>query len=198
MKHLKVTLPSDPSAITLAALHALDGMLEVVHNEMLARGTYLSESVVNHDLARQGAVCGGHQACAVGALWLGAGVEIRQDEYGDGYYLPGAWPSQRTAFLASRPALTLAYVALNHVCDEYARSDERSDEFHRAMRASRLNYDAPMEALFEAVRFEAGSVVPLIDAHALFPVLIQQAAELILTSAAECATLEQSTRKEIP
>jgi len=61
----------------------LDRMAEIAANDMLVRGKYFEPFVSNHNLAESGAVCMGHRACAIGALWLAAGV--KPGEFG----LPG-------------------------------------------------------------------------------------------------------------
>ncbi len=169
------------TGVQVEALWALDGMLEVTRNEMLRRGDYISRFVVSEYLEEHGAVCGGHRACAVGALWLGAGVEI---EYSMGMAtLPGTNDShQREEFLETRPALALAYAAMNQVCDEYI------DELDLR---GRLNADFAdsMEQLFESTSDEydpeTSDPLSLIDAQVEFPGLIVSAAELIISGSIE-------------
>ncbi len=158
--------------VRFGALKALDGMLAITHNEMLRRGCYLSEDVVDHELAAEGALCHGHQACAVGALWLGAGVELEYGKDGSAW-LPGvdfAWTGDgpRERLLAKMPALKLAYDAMNVVSQNYI------DEFDLIVTEQ---FSAPMEQLFESMDPLGNG--PLIDAHEVFPVLIAQAVQMI-------------------
>src|SRR3954470_14749062 len=75
------------SAVTKRqALKALAGMQEIVEHDMLIHGEYAT-GVVDDELAAEGAICGGRKYCAVGALWVGGGVSMRND--GWGYKLPG-------------------------------------------------------------------------------------------------------------
>lgn len=55
-----------------AAAEVLRGVCEIAENEMLVRQTYITEGITNEALAEAGAVCGGRQACLVGAVALAA------------------------------------------------------------------------------------------------------------------------------
>lgn len=105
-------------------LHRMEIMLE---RDMLVHAAYVSDDVEDEELAAAGAVCGGHRACAVGHLWIAAGVQpvITPNEYQvEGVVeLPGVWPiSDRDDFLAARPPLREAYDALNEAADDWAIS----------------------------------------------------------------------------
>lgn len=134
------------------ALKALDEMTEVINNEMLLHGRYVTEAVECPDLAAAGAACGGRRACAVGALFLGAGVKAK------GLNLPGAFPHERPGFLAHRPGLRLAYDALNKAAAKkhprlLARVAAESDDYHydeNDREISQVKLVGALEALFES------------------------------------------------
>jgi hypothetical protein len=108
-----------------SALKALDGMEEVVQAEMLVHGVYATE-VIDEKLAEKGAICGGRQYCAIGALWTGAGIRV--EPYGRDR-LPGVYPAERRDFLARRPGLRLAYETLNEVAQAWVVRNRRKDQF---------------------------------------------------------------------
>lgn len=131
------------------AIKILNGMKEVVENEQLIKGAYITEEVVNKDLAKAGAICGGHQACAIGSLWIGAdtpresyfdhaGNEIITEVYGvDQGHI-------RDEFL-DRPenaALKVAYDAINEATLQYV-------EKHDLEGTMDTEFNAPVEAFFE-------------------------------------------------
>lgn len=119
------------------ALGALEGMRQIVRREMLARGNYVEDEISNPRLV--GALCGGRKHCAVGSLWVGAGVRPRI-LFGS-LELPGVLQSHRKRFLRRRPGLRVAYVALNAAAAEFAK--------RRHLRISDSPHWAPIEALFE-------------------------------------------------
>lgn len=120
-----------------AALDVLEGMREIALADMMDRVGYLSDDVV--DRSRTGAVCRGHKACAVGSLWLAAGVELKRDIYGD-WALPGVEEDEREEFVRHRAKLRIALRALNEAATEYI-------ERHGIRRAA---FDDPVEGLFES------------------------------------------------
>lgn len=125
------------------ALAALDGMRDVVKNEMLTHGTYVSSEIENHVLAAAGAVCGGHKACAVGSLWLGGGVRMKS-LFG-GAVLPGVEEEERRSFLRNRDGLRVAYHALNDAAERFMA---RHPEVKKRGTSYRV-FEAPVESLFE-------------------------------------------------
>lgn len=162
-----MTAVAELDAVQITALRALEGMAEVVRNEMLAQGRYVRH-LTRPDLAASGAICGGHQACAIGALWMGAGIKPRRDVWGE-WMLEGADDSSnRDVFLEDRPGLRLAYNALNDAADRYVHDHDLSPT---------ASFSSSMERLFESLDAHG---YPLIDAHEVFPDLIADAAERIL------------------
>lgn len=120
------------------ALDALDGMAQIVKNEMLVRGEYLTSEVVNESLAAKGAICGGHKACAIGSLWLGYGVKM---EGMPGLReLPGTDEEERKAFTRTRPALRAALNHLNAAAAAFAEKNSIT---------LTKSWDDPIEGLFE-------------------------------------------------
>lgn len=141
-----------PSARTIqGAIKALDGFAQVVKNEQIVHGIYVADEVERPDLAEAGAICGGRRACAVGSLWIGAGVPIQvgESEWGISTDLEGVHAEDRPAFLARRPALRLAYETLNATAEELWPKQAVA-----AYKAGWYDEDGPnvgaMEALFES------------------------------------------------
>ena len=141
------------------AIAILDNMREIVRNDMLLRGQYLTDHVARPDLKEQGAVCGGHQACAVGSLYLAGGVKPRRyrDHWGEYVYeLPGVEAGHaRRRYLRRKPALRAAYDALNAAAERYCKRHKIDlREHHNADGQEIDNFDVDlfgaMESLFEA------------------------------------------------
>lgn len=102
------------------AVKIFEGMEQIIRNEMLVRGVYITEEVVDPALAKSGAICGGHQACMVGSMWIAADVRMERDD--EGFLdLPGVAAGRvRNEFLAERPALRLAYETMNELSRQFA------------------------------------------------------------------------------
>lgn len=135
------------------ALTALDNMRSIVHNEMLIAGSYIDDEITNEELAAEGAVCGGRKHCAIGSLWVAAGVRYTKTEwplYGGGVRvtldLPGVTEPEREDFLRHRPALKLAYDCINASAKAYA---EKKGLPFRPEDPWLETFDAAVEALFE-------------------------------------------------
>lgn len=128
------------------AVNILSRMEEIARNEMLTRGVYVTDYIVDPELAEQGAICGGRQACMVGSMWLAAGVKLEPDEVGQ-LTLPGVTiVEERQEFLAERPALAMAYDAMNSVSHDYIIDQD----LHHWRWEDRYPIEGWMEALFEA------------------------------------------------
>lgn len=150
------------------ALTILDGMESITRNEMLTRGTYVTEDIIDLELAEQGAICGGRQACMVGSMWLAAGVKLEFDEIGE-LTLPGVFLEERQAFLEDRPALAMAYYAMNSVSHDYI--------IDHNLRNWRWDHRDPaedwMEALFEAANPLTEHYRPLVETQDLLHLIVR-------------------------
>lgn len=130
------------------AIGILDRMRKIVKNEQLIKGSYITEEVVDKKLARKGAICGGHQACAVGALWLAgdAPKEIWADSSGNVFVvdLEGVDSVHRAEFLGreGNEALALAYDAINEATEQYVAK-------HGLEETLDPDYNASVESFFE-------------------------------------------------
>lgn len=107
--------------------------------------------------------CTGRRACAIGTLWLAAGVP--PIDVGDGVWsLEGAGnTSGRDEFLAERPALALAYERLNDAArayyDEHPAATTRATVLHAAERPPigellGLDWSSELEAVFEETNID--------------------------------------------
>jgi hypothetical protein len=107
-----------------SAEETLDRMAEIVRAEMTVRLSYVG-SIVRPDLAESGAICGGRQHCAIGALWVAHGVPYLRDADDDDVDLPGVAQSERLDFLDRDPELALAHDALGAAADAFAERSGR-------------------------------------------------------------------------
>lgn len=134
----------DPTTAT--ADQILDNMEFLVERERLVRGSYLEQKL---DPELSGALCQGHRACAIGSLWLSAGVPVEvitnSDSTALGYYLPATDDYEREEFLNDKPGLNRALDALNKATEEFAVDHDIN--LTRIMEDS--GYQDPIEALFE-------------------------------------------------
>lgn len=101
------------------ALNTLDGVIKIADNEMLIQGDYVTAEIVNPELAKKGAVCGGRKACLVGSTYLAHGVKVWREDGG----LFETW--RRDDFMRTRPALRLAYEALNEAALRLIKREHR-------------------------------------------------------------------------
>lgn len=125
----------------------LKRMATIAANDMMRRGTYLTPKPVDHELVESGAVCRGHQACAIGSLWLAAGVEPVRARYPfsavTDLALPGVDANTMPAFLADKPALRAAFDALN------AEAEELAAELDLELCYGNDGWSGALESLFE-------------------------------------------------
>lgn len=119
-----MTPTTTPTEVRDEALAILDRMQTMVDNEMVAHVGYIGEDIVRPDLKKADAICGGRNACAVGSLWLAAGVRLRKNKDWGDVELPGVDHERRSAYLKRKPALRYAYDALNAAAQTYIDSDE--------------------------------------------------------------------------
>lgn len=122
-------------------LDALEGMHTIARAEMMQQVGYIDPNVNPH---RRASACQGHQACAIGSLWLAAGIRPRRN-WGSSY-LPGTPQAERGDFIRNRPVLKHALNFLNEAASEYM-------ERHAIEGNPILNRDA-IESLFESEWFE--------------------------------------------
>lgn len=118
------------------AISALDGMRSIVRAEMLTQGEYIESEISNP--RRLASLCGGRKHCAVGSLWVGGGIRPHVTP-GGAVHLPGTSSWEREAFLRRRPALRVAYNALNEAARDFA--DSHDIALH--------GFDNGIEGLFE-------------------------------------------------
>lgn len=157
------------------AIAICDGMREIARNEMLTRGTYVTDEIVRPDLAQSGAICGGHQACAVGSMLLAAGVRRRRNEYNN-VYLPGADVDRRADYLRRHPHIKAAYDALNEAAERYCKRHNIDLGYvsgcitgHRRIEAFNPKRFGAMESLFEATNYHDNE--PVIEFSELLKII---------------------------
>jgi hypothetical protein len=141
----------DPTTAT--ADQILDNMEYLVERERLVRGSYIDQEV---DPERSGALCQGHKACAIGSLWLAAGVPVRPLVTALGrttYMLPGTDEWERDEFVEDKPGLKLAYTALNDAAEVFA--DEHGIGLDLLREDS--GFEDAIEALFEGTTPETAN-----------------------------------------
>jgi hypothetical protein len=133
------------------AAQYLTNMAEIVKADRMVRGTYIKgllDRVTGRqvpDPRRANAVCRGWRACAIGSLFLGAGVSPRQNEYHGEYDLPGQDDPTEYAQRNDK-ALLVALNALNGVALTWLEDEEIRRQVVR--RAATL-FEEPIELLFE-------------------------------------------------
>lgn len=140
------------------ALEALTGMATIVKREMLVRGSYVGDRVVNKKLAEEGAICQGRKYCAVGSLWVGAGIKPKVTSFGYAR-LPGVFEHERDRFITHRPGLKLAYEKVNEAARDYARKNGIEDILDRTPKYRAGPWEAEIEALFESKSRRPGAKV---------------------------------------
>lgn len=126
------------------SIETLEGMRQIVKNDMLTRSEYVSQTIVSRKLAEAGAVCGGRKACAIGSMLLAYGVQPVRDGNWGSISLPGAYAPRR--YSANRPALRAVLDALNaEALDFIANNPKVKQSFKRR----NVKFDQPIEQLFE-------------------------------------------------
>lgn len=138
------------SNVKQRALDALDGMGQIVFNEMVVRGEYVSDEI---DETKVASICGGHKYCAVGALYAGYGIKPQRANHPfdseDYYLLSGVDEHERASFMQDKPALKLAYSALNDAAIVFVDNHPEIDIYWGI-------WNAPIESLFEEADPEIG------------------------------------------
>lgn len=139
----------------LTAKDILRRFAKIVSADRLVHSIYVDDG---GDTTRSNALCGGHRACAIGSLWIAAGIKPeRDDEFT--YILPTAHPGNRYAAFAQVPGLEEAYYALNAAAADYMASEDL-DPTDTACGC----YEGELEVLFESHGADANTLVRI--AHA--------------------------------
>lgn len=149
-------MSTDVEVTTFDAPTTLDNMVLIVEAEMLIHMDYVTNDVMDPERGREGAICGGRKACAIGALWLAHG--IKPEIWGvedDGATLPGIHYDERYDFMYYRPELRRAYDVLNKAATEKADAiaQSRGSENIARMRPEivrQADMCGMAEALFES------------------------------------------------
>lgn len=108
--------------VVLKALSNIDGVIEIARHEQLRQGRYIFNEV-NEKLKNEGAICGGHQACLVGSLWISHGVKSTASEFWGSTELELPGVGDRINFMRNRPALRLSYNYINDAALRYIKKN---------------------------------------------------------------------------
>lgn len=133
----------------------LDGVVEISSHDMLIHGSYFTRHIANENLAKQGAICGGRQACLLGSVAVSAvGGASRNTTIAETLdavrfgpaNLVNSWDgfSSEQAALRRRPALRLAIEALNEEAFERLSALRKTKRVRQA-----LDELSPAEGYFE-------------------------------------------------
>lgn len=139
------------------ANHILDGVVTISENDQLIHGEYVTSRIVKPELAAQGAICGGHQACLVGSVaiaslrrfdrandaWL-AIQAIRHGLHTDptNYWFEDY--EEERKYINRRPALKLAMTALNEAAEAILAAKRQTPKVRDAR-----SHPTPAEGYFE-------------------------------------------------
>lgn len=115
----------------------LDGMEQIVRNEMLIKGDYVSQEV---DESKKDQICGGHKFCAIGSMLAAGGVKPVYDEEWNEFELPFARLEERKGM---PPHLRAAYNTLNLAADSFI------ERHNVRFGCSRRCFVSSLESLFE-------------------------------------------------
>lgn len=124
------------------AIETLRNMRTIAENEMMVQGIYISDDV-DDALRDEGAICGGHQACAIGSLWLAYGIKPVSGDIG--VFLPDVSEGARFRILDREPELGIALDALNVEATKFM--NEHDVEGNRS-------FTEPIESLFESEHWD--------------------------------------------
>lgn len=143
------------------AIGIIERMQEVVRNDMLIRGVYL-DSEIDLEKKEAGAICGGHRVCAIGSLWVGAGIKPTWDRF-SGWYLP--YVTSRYIAFGQIPGLGVAYDTLNAVSVEHPMWSSVVTDLEEDDEGG-LDYNA-MEELFEGTKIPPQELLTTVTEQAL-------------------------------
>lgn len=181
-----------PENVRTDAISTLWNMSIIAEADMMTRGLYVDEKV--SEPARSGAICGGHRACAIGSLFLGAQVplvhysgrsggdilsndevahHIKNGDFSFWSSMPNVGVTDRYHEFKKRPYLGLAYRALNNAAMEYVIKHDEEYMIIWLKRSPRP-FEGPAEGWAE-VLFES-KIIPDSDLGKIFVRLCDKAA----------------------
>lgn len=131
-----------------SAAEILDRMKTIVDNDMARPGVYVSDKVVNEELAKAGSICNGHQACALGSLALSAALPDVTKECGEHPFFNTGADRPREEILSGHPILEEAYEALEDAAQE--RISSLSADEQQTAEAMAKSFGSHIEGLFES------------------------------------------------
>lgn len=139
------------------AIKTLNGVIQIARNEQLRRGVYISDEIVNERLAAKGAICGGHQACFVGSLFIAAKGSVTP-LYDHGYVDEDIFSvSGRHDYMKNRPYMRLAYEAANEAAyDVWAKSPDKFRESETYIDHAFFSREASPHSGWAEALFEEG------------------------------------------
>lgn len=152
MDTTKLKVPVVTQEVKDEALEILRQMGYLARKDKIKRVGYINEADFgNAEPVKEVPLCNGFNMCAIGSLWISAGVKPRKDKWGD-WGLPGADEDTRSSFINRRPPLKLAYIYLNRVAREYMEKEIPEFEPNDC-------FDAEIEALFESDSSDRDKIV---------------------------------------
>lgn len=144
-------------SVEAEAKQILTSVRAMVADHRVTRGVgYVSEGF--HETLKRAPRCNGYEACAIGALYLSAGVRTKREPW-TGVYLPGTDNSHRYVARHGSPALKLAYAALN---DAAVRAMRRIGSEY-VEDGSGGGFVSAIERYFELVRPETEQMLKVVE-----------------------------------
>lgn len=145
-------MPVD-ATVAASARRIVERAAEMIDVEVdLVRGSYYNESP---------SYCGGRRVCAIGALWLAAGIQPSYITSGC-WEVPGTGDSsnRRDRFLDDRPALRLAYDAVNAAARAHYDDTPDLHVYDLGSMDALLgeSWTSELEALFEETTIDADGI----------------------------------------
>jgi hypothetical protein len=126
------------------AIRTLDNMRQIVKNDMLTVGEYITQNIVQRNLAEQGAICGGRKACAIGSMLLAYGDKPVDDGFG---YIILEGTEAPSEYAARKPALKAVLDSLNAEAEQFI---EKNPSVKRTINnRNAIVFEEPIERLFE-------------------------------------------------
>ena len=149
--------------VRLKARQILTSVAAMVRDHRLVRGMYVQKGD-NLPTLPAAPLCNGYEACAIGALYMSAGVKPRmiQDFWGGGEYLglPGVDSTDAYVARSRNAALKVAYAALNAAAErELARRKGEWDPEDREY----SGFDSAVEFLFEETLIDDAGMLKVVN-----------------------------------